>query len=95
GFGSENFNFDGNQFKQFSNLNTSLFQGQNQFSNGFNNNQFAGFGANANGFGSENFNFDGNQFKQFSNLNTSLFQGQNQFSNGFNNNQFAGFGANA
>jgi hypothetical protein len=94
GFGSENFNFDSNQFKQFSDLNTSLFQGQNQFSNGFNNNQFAGFGANANGFGSENFNFDSNQFKQFSNLNSSLFQGQNQFSNGFNNNQFPGFGAN-
>jgi len=80
------------QFNQFS-ANQEGFNFDNNFSNALNN-QFPGFGVNANGFGSENFNFDSNQFKQFSDLNTSLFQGQNQFSNGFNNNQFAGFGAN-
>jgi len=43
GYASENFSFDSNQFNQFSNPNTDLFQTQNQFPNTFNN-QFPGFG---------------------------------------------------
>jgi hypothetical protein len=46
GFSTENFGFDSNQFNQFSNTNTDLFQTQNQFTNTFNN-QFPGFGTNS------------------------------------------------